>query len=146
MARGVTSRTSEKPRAKIFKVGHGIGKARQNRGLLRGFQKLVGNFAVPVGQFAAHVLPILAVAPAGFVGGADQHVRNATHGGNHHHYFRPLGMYRRRISATFFIRSALPTEVPPNFMAMSGFLLLLAIGFSFTIVFKLSVISISAIG
>ena len=92
MARGVTSRTREKPGAEVFKVGHGVGQAGQNRGLLRGFQKLIGNLAVPVGQFAAHVLPILAVALAGFVGGADQHVGDAAHGGNHHHNFRPLGM------------------------------------------------------
>ena len=80
------------PRAEIFKVGHGVGEAGQNRGLLRRFQKLIGNLAVPVGQFAAHVLPVLAVALAGFVGGADQHVRNAAHGGNHHHHFGPLGV------------------------------------------------------
>jgi len=48
-------------------------------------EKLVSDFAVTPRQLPAYVLPVFAIAGAGFRGRTNQHVRHSAHGRNHHH-------------------------------------------------------------
>src|SRR5208337_5212247 len=64
----------------------------QHQRLVGRREKLISDFAMTPRQLSAYVLPVFAIAGAGFHGRTNQHVRHSAHGRNHHYEVGVLSM------------------------------------------------------